>query len=141
MSQLKELRGVSRTHSALFTVLSELYTNALDHGVLELDSKLKQGPGGFERYFAERTRRLAALTDGQVDLTLTAQGECLSLRVTDSGRGFASAQQAPAAGPRAPFGRGIPLVRALCDEVVYDRRGSTVEVRFPQRQGGDKSAG
>ena len=29
-------------HSELFTVLSELYNNALEHGVLELDSALKQ---------------------------------------------------------------------------------------------------
>jgi len=133
MSQLKELRGANCQQSAVFTVLSELYVNALDHGVLELDSKLKQGPAGFEIYFGERARRLAALSAGQVEIALAAQGDRLTIRIADSGRGFDSARQAPAAGPLAPFGRGIPLVRALCGEVVYERNGASVEVRFPQR--------
>lgn len=41
-------------HSELFTVLSELYNNALEHGVLELDSALKQSDAGFFAYFARR---------------------------------------------------------------------------------------
>jgi len=39
-------------------ILSELFNNALDHGILKLDSSLKQHEEGMEKYFDERAKTL-----------------------------------------------------------------------------------
>ena len=50
----------------LFTVLAELFNNALDHGILELDSGLKRDVEGFSEYYKQRIERLEKLENGQV---------------------------------------------------------------------------
>ena len=55
------------------TVLGELFTNALDHGVLGLSSTLKHGEGGFERYLCARMDALSSLTEGSVAVTLESE--------------------------------------------------------------------
>ena len=54
----------------LYMVFSELISNALDHGVLKLNSLLKDGPNGFEAFMALRQERLASLRDGFVDVAV-----------------------------------------------------------------------
>lgn len=121
---------------ALFLILSELYNNALDHGLLGLDSATKARPGGFELYLQQRSDRLATLGDGRVDLSFhvhAVEGQAvLDIEVVDSGPGFDHARLAFAGaegGPR-PHGRGIALVRSLCRELIYTGSGSRVFARF-----------
>ena len=38
----------------LYTIACELFVNAVDHGVLRLDSKIKAQPGGFDEYYRRR---------------------------------------------------------------------------------------
>jgi len=120
----------------LFTVLSELYTNALDHGVLGLDSALKCDAEGFEHYFLEREKRLAALNDGRISISFRYQpqsgGGCIRLRVEDSGAGFD--YRAVLAEDRrkqsALYGRGIYLVRQLCQSLRYEGYGNRVVAEY-----------
>lgn len=126
---------------ALFLVISELFNNALDHGLLGLDSSIKSGPGGFEDYLQLRTHRLATLQGGQIGLAfhvhqLDAKA-VLDIFVQDSGPGFDFAALDRAADTHGgvekderPSGRGIALVRSLCAEVVYSGTGSKVWVRY-----------
>ncbi len=131
-----EIQGLDPHKNQLFTILSELFANALDHGLLGLDSGLKAGPEGFARYFAEREARLAALKDGWIDIHLNhepvGEGGRLLLRVEDSGPGFdyAAHLQAPPPGPEAFSGRGITLLRNLCAEVRYEPPGNRVQIRY-----------
>lgn len=122
-------------NAKLYLVLSELVSNALDHGVLALDSRVKLEPEGFQRYLAIRSEKLAALADGSIDVAITSlegPGNArLRMEVTDSGAGFDYARvlrHEPDGS--APFGRGIPLVRRLCESVEYRGRGNQVEVVF-----------
>jgi len=120
----------------LFTVLSELYVNALDHGVLGLDSALKCDAEGFERYFVEREKRLVALDDGRISISFRYQpqsgGGCIRLRVEDSGAGFD--YRAVLAEDRqkrsALYGRGIYLVRQLCQSLRYEGYGNRVVAEY-----------
>src|SRR5690606_21123140 len=50
----------------IYTVLTELYSNALEHGILGLNSEDKQTPGGFLAYYQERERRLEEVSCGWV---------------------------------------------------------------------------
>ena len=124
--------GMYASHARLFTVVSELYNNALDHGLLKLDSKLKHSSDGFEAYFALRTQRLMQLQEGQVTLSLTytPTERILKIIVCDSGEGFAHQSHSIQAEIGDPYGRGIQLITALSDSVRYLGSGNVVEVLF-----------
>ena len=126
LSMFNELPGVAVRNPALFTILAELYNNALDHGVLGLDSSLKTLD--FSAYLDERERRLAALGDSRVTLSIHCghQGSrrTMEICVHDSGGGF-DPHTLPAAAPDAAFGRGISLVRSLCKTLDYQDSGSS----------------
>ncbi len=128
--------GLEHHSATLFTVLSELYLNALDHGVLQLSSQLKAGQDGFSNYFTERESRLENLSEGHVSITVTIEGpisnRMLRITVEDSGEGFdpAGLDQGGTDQEGNPLhsGRGILLVRGLCDAVHYSTPGNRVTV-------------
>jgi CheY-like chemotaxis protein len=127
LSQLQEIPGLDEHRAALYTVLSELYSNALEHGVLRLSSRLKDEPDGFERYVAARERQLAALSGGWVRMSAVCAQWCgggeLTIRVEDSGEGF-DWHALPEQAPGSVHGRGLNLVRGLCRSLEFDRSGS-----------------
>lgn len=120
----------------LFVVLSELFNNSLDHGLLRLDSGLKRGPDGFDAFLAQRSQRLADLREGEIVMTVERTGGVngTSLRVTclDSGEGFDTNGIANrAASQEAPFGRGLELVARLCSDIEFNRAGNQVTGLLP----------
>jgi anti-sigma regulatory factor (Ser/Thr protein kinase) len=122
----------------LFTALSELNANAFEHGVLGLESALKDSPDGFIEYFDHRERRRRELREGRVriDLRHEPQGEgeggTLTIRVEDSGAGFDHEKQERSLDDDlGNCGRGMGLLRALCSEIRYAGRGNVVEAVFP----------
>ena len=72
MNQIQEIEGPGDYTQHLFTVLTELYVNALDHGILGLSSKLKDSPDGFRLYLTPENRACRSwLTDGSVSASVT----------------------------------------------------------------------
>lgn len=68
--------GVPDTRIArLHTVLMELVTNAVDHGLLGLDSELKEGPDGFMCYLEERMLRLQQLRQARLQVSIALRRE------------------------------------------------------------------
>jgi len=135
VSYLLELEQLEAERKSLFTVLTELYLNALDHGVLGLDSSLKSDPSGFEAYFRTRKKRLAALDSGYVkfDLSVEQQADRRSilLRIEDSGKGFDYEDHTQMTNwQMALSGRGIFLVQDLCDSLEYEGEGNIALARF-----------
>jgi len=135
MQMLMDLQGLHEHRERLYTILAELFSNALEHGLLGLDSGLKQTPQGFMAYYTAREQRLAALESGQIRITLThtAIGTAgqLTLRLEDSGPGFDYHSSLPALTENISHGgRGIPLVRALCKELIYSGAGNCVEAVY-----------
>jgi CheY-like chemotaxis protein len=132
---LLEVQGLRPQGGALYTVLAELYSNALEHGVLGLDSALKANAEGFAEYYRQRSQRLARLSDGYVRFHLRLQPEAgggrLVVRVEDSGPGYdpsrVLAQQAHVSGLS---GRGLTLVRQLSERCSWDAGGQGVSVEF-----------
>ena len=129
LSRLLEIPGLRPQAGALFTVLSELYSNALEHGLLRLDSAWKQDSDGFALYYQERGERLRSLVDGWIRITLnhlpTPDGGMLQIECEDSGNGFA-----PDRACADYAGRGLALVAALAQEVEVKGASSTVRVVF-----------
>lgn len=127
--------------SRFFTILSELYVNALDHGLLDLDSRIKSEADGFERYFGLRSERLAILEDGEITIRLThhyrvSGGGWIEVAVSDTGPGFDHQRclrqlTNPELGDgTTPSGRGLGLLLTLCDAVHFNEAGNAVSVEF-----------
>lgn len=116
----------------LFTLISELYNNALEHGLLKLDSSLKDTPDGFEEYYRQRKQRLEGLSDESIQLSLELielGSRKLMIVLTDSGDGFDyAAVKSPeeSCGDDFSFGRGIELIRSLCEKLEFSNGGTTV---------------
>lgn len=135
---INQIKPLQPHQGQLFLIISELFNNALDHGVLGLDSQAKDQDGGFERYLEDRESRLSHLQDGRIDMGFylhRVSGQAvLDIRVRDSGAGFDfDAYLASLDADQSllqTHGRGIRLVRNLCSQLVYGENGSNVQVRY-----------
>jgi hypothetical protein len=135
LNVLVEVPGLRRHSGSLYTILAELYSNGLEHGILRLDSSWKKSPEGFTRYYEERAQRLAELHDGYIRFNLAHQtsddGGTLTIRVQDSGKGFAFDRNIDNEHKTQGYsGRGIPLIRTMCHSLRYLGTGNEVEVVF-----------
>ncbi len=134
---ITQVNALKPHQGGLFLILSELFNNALDHGLLKLDSATKSLAGGFEIYLQQRAERLAGLDHGKIDLSflLHTIDDCavLDISLGDSGAGFdyqAWMDGNAAFGDEFPHGRGLALVRSLCSEVIFSGNGNKVWARF-----------
>lgn len=119
--------------NAVQVVIAELVANAVQHGVLGMESRDKQSPEGFAAFYQEIRDRLAVIQHGWVDIELQQAngpgGRTLTIRVSDSGEGYK---------PRTPTddaslslsGRGLHIVSEMADHVRMLDEGRTVEVTF-----------
>lgn len=116
-------------------ILSELIANALDWGVLGLDSDMKKDPEEFEQYVAARQKKLDALTEGWIKVDLEhapsySEGRFI-VRVEDSGPGFDHSKNRPQHVDNTSFGgRGIRMARDLCEKFSYQGKGNRVEAVY-----------
>ncbi|ROR35155.1 ATP-binding SpoIIE family protein phosphatase [Inmirania thermothiophila] len=141
-----EVLGLHTHRVRLYVVLAELFANALEHGLLRLDSGLKADAEGFARYYRAREAGLAGLTEGRIVVAMRHEaapdGGVLEITVEDSGPGFepARAEGLPD-DPHRLAGRGIALVRALCEAVRYEDGGRRVVARYRWHRAADEPAG
>jgi CheY-like chemotaxis protein len=133
---LMEVPALRSYAGRLYTVMAELYSNALDHGVLKLSSALKSTPNGFAEYYQLRNERLMALTEGFITLHFAYagndEGGKLTIEIVDSGSGFAFdavLSDAPA-GAAKLSGRGLVLLQQICTRLEYLGNGNHVRVEF-----------
>lgn len=129
-----EVPGLRRKSGEIYTLLSELYTNALEHGVLGLSSGWKATPDGFGRYYAERERRLQSVSDHFIRFTLTHtmtdRGGQLTIVCEDSGSGFDYLNQSEADNACGYSGRGLMLLRKLGRSLSFREYGTRAEIVY-----------
>ncbi|WP_067222584.1 fused response regulator/phosphatase [Marinomonas gallaica] len=126
---------LNKRSSEVFMILSEMYSNALEHGILNLDSKLKSTVEGFAEYYSLRESKLEQLLEGKVviDVKVTAeQGEgCLCLTMSDSGKGFDTSNlQLNDFDHDRPFNRGLSLINQLCNKVELSDDGTKISIIY-----------
>jgi CheY-like chemotaxis protein/anti-sigma regulatory factor (Ser/Thr protein kinase) len=127
-----------RRHAGeIYTVLAELYSNALEHGLMGLDSSQKSSASGFAAYYQARATALEGLK-GFVRFEFAchidgANGE-LVINVVDSGPGFDFATRLADENRQTAYhGRGVRLLKSLCQSLEYKGAGNEVEVVFSWR--------
>lgn len=139
MGHIHAVEGNDDQWQNLYTILTELFVNALDHGVLGLKSELKHEADGFSQYFHEREKRLEQLTTGYVDISLAyyvlKNGGKVIIVIKDSGPGFSyetyeKKSKTLQDSPTALSGRGIELVKQLSESLQYKENGTLVTAEF-----------
>lgn len=129
--------NLEKTHQGqVFLIFTELFNNAMDHGILGLDSRLKHKQGGFEHYIDERRQRLGNLQQGVIEISIERlrqnEQELICLSLHDSGPGFDYQKQMSggACSEQQPSGRGIALVSQLSQSITYSSSGSAVTALY-----------
>lgn len=141
MNHIKDIEGNAEHWQCVYTILTELYVNALDHGVLGLTSDLKSSSEGFSEYFNEREARLSVLKDGFIDINMRhykfENGGEIIIEIKDSGEGFESydaiesvIQLSTEEQLKKLCGRGIELVKQMTNSLTYTDNGTRVEASF-----------
>lgn len=138
MNQVQELEGNGEHWQSVYTILTELFVNALDHGLLDMSSSLKGSAEGFAQYYNERQVKLNKLKTGTIDLSLLyfelGEQKKLVIRIVDSGAGFDSKQYLTDDSSQQYLfklcGRGIELVKNLSYSLQYNEKGNAAEAVY-----------
>ncbi len=123
VSQLPRLRAHRTT---IYLLLAEAYNNALEHGLLKLDSRLKDTPDGFAHYYLQRSQRLVQLEQGEITIAVSYddQQQQLEFTITDSGDGFSTKTLNKATAH--PHGKGLELLQQLAKHVQWRQNGRQI---------------
>ncbi len=134
IEMLGALEPVQRHRNNLFVILSEAYNNAVDHGLLGLDSGLKNTESGFYEYYAVRDKALKQLTEGHIDIEVSYLPErhLFLIGVSDSGAGFEH-DKVPTFDDDCEYGRGLKLVNELADKLYFNRKGNQICIEYSGR--------
>lgn len=119
-----------RERCRMCLALEEAIRNALVHGNLEVDSKLKDAIDDdlFERKVEER-QQASPYCDRSVEIVGWFNAEQVVFEITDEGPGFDVAQVPDPTQDDlldCPSGRGIFLMRSCMDEVRFNSKGNQV---------------
>ena len=134
LAMIAPAAGLSGHKDILHTILTELYLNALEHGILGLSSCLKNEDDGSQTFYTEKEKRLKSLKEGQIEVIVSQDKRSdingIRIWIHDSGAGF-DHHKIPASSSDDSHGRGLMLVKSLCnDEVYFKNGGATVEVFY-----------
>lgn len=134
VSFLSAIKGVELHQHKLFVIMSELFNNALEHGVLRLESSIKDTADGFERYYQLREERLNSIVDQSIGIELEyirGSPNRIRLVITDSGDGFDfQKKQNELEANENSHGRGLNLLSTLCAHLEYSNGGKTVTAYY-----------
>jgi len=134
---IMEIQGLSEHRERIYTILSELYSNSLEHGILQLDSSVKENPQGFTEYYNARELALKNLDCASIEISVEHQplpsntGGEIIIVVEDTGTGFdiSNSNSSLEININA-HGRGINLVKSLCTSLSYTNEGTKVEAHY-----------
>lgn len=143
---LDALPGLEGRRVEVFAVAAELVNNAIDHGVLGLESASKTDPDSFCAFYEDRARRLEALDRGRVELSIRVEKSgpraLVDIEVTDSGPGFDVSVSADRGEGFEMHGRGLEMVRSISQTLEFSPRGNRVHARcsFEEDRSGESAA-
>lgn len=131
LSALSQLPHLRRHRTTIYLFLAEAFNNALEHGLLELTSTMKQDPEGFAEYYRLRLERLHALQHGEIRIRVQFEPSSkeLTVSVSDNGRGTADVAVASNLVEKT-HGRGLELLRQMTTDLQWDSETRTVSFKY-----------
>ncbi|EKE84273.1 PP2C family protein-serine/threonine phosphatase [Idiomarina xiamenensis] len=132
VQSLGQFRGIRDHRTTLYLLLAEAYNNALEHGILGLDSSLKEQHEGFERYYQLRQQRLATLEQAEISFQIRylPQQACLHMNIRNSGSSWSPSVSARQQLATREYGRGLELMERLCDELALSDNGRCLSLVY-----------
>jgi two-component system, HptB-dependent secretion and biofilm response regulator len=136
MQGINGLQSIPNGRSVVHTVLTEIYANALDHGLLKLDSSIKSSPDGYMAFYQQKQTRLETINEGNIQIELSHElkpggGGKLVIHVVDSGEGFDfKNRNTDLSQIKGYSGRGMGLISKLCKEVKFLGKGNVIMVLY-----------
>ncbi|MCP3848715.1 MAG: SpoIIE family protein phosphatase [Gammaproteobacteria bacterium] len=131
-----EIQGHQIQQDQLSMVLTELFCNSLDHGLLGLDSSIKSTPEGFMQFYSDKESRLNNLESGRLLISVKNEphenGGDLIIVFEDSGEGFDVSEIDQAVvdnstpNPLKFSGRGLSLIKNYCQSVSFNEIGNQI---------------
>lgn len=123
---LKEHKGV------IYTLLTEMYNNTLDYGILGLNGDEKDADDGFHQYYEKREKLLNDLNGACINIDIhcqiTTDSADLSIEMRHNGYTFdVTGRKSSEDGLH---GRGMGLIEAICRQVEYSDEGRTLKVIY-----------
>jgi CheY-like chemotaxis protein len=119
------------------TALTEALANAIDHGNLELDSKLRESEVNAYRQLGAQRASQSPYRDRRVHVTAGLTREAATYVIRDEGPGFDPATLPDPTDPEnllRASGRGVMLIRTFMDEVTFNAIGT--EITMTKRRAG-----
>jgi len=119
----------------LSLIVTELFANALDHGLLGMDSALKERGEGLMEYYLLREQRLQSLQEGLISFDLSCRvkdgvGE-FHIQCEDSGTGFDyAALLARQQDDSQCSGRGLRMIAAIGANLTINRTGNGISLDY-----------
>lgn len=139
VDMMMQIQPIANHKERISIVLDELFNNALDHGVLQLDSSLKQQEDGFLKFLTKRQQQLEKLASGFIEIVIQHkplaeyEGEMV-IKIHDSGKGFdyKTLNQPNEKGSDQTIfsGRGLLLARSLCHQLEFQGDGNVVKAVY-----------
>lgn len=111
------------------SVLSELFANAIEHGLLKLESDIKDQPDGFYLFYQLREQRLRELDEHycvSLELDYDPLQHKLGMQVEHNGEGFDYHKIDLSSEDKLAHGRGVLLASELCQSLEYSNGGRCV---------------
>ena len=124
----------SNNADVIAMAVHEALVNALDHGNLEMESRMKGDLFMDEDpYLKLRAARMAdpVYAGRLIEVRLALDTERFELEISDEGQGFDASRLSPLPGDSdmAPhFGRGLPLILLVMDEVHFNEKGNQIRM-------------
>lgn len=114
------------------SVLSELFANAIEHGLLKLDSALKDDPEGFFAFYELREKRMSELDESywvNLDVDYDPDRSQVTFLLEHNGDGFDYKNLVDQNNDKT-HGRGVILVSELCESFEYSKHGRCVKAIY-----------
>lgn len=135
ISNFVKSNGASiKNQSEISLALSELLTNALEHGVYGISNSKKSfliENGDFDSYMKEAEVKYKD-KHIQVEYSIREEGESriFVCRINDGGKGFdTKILKDLVVNPQSFNGRGIMIIKKLIDRMYYNETGNTIVMR------------
>lgn len=129
---LGALPSFQRHIGIIEVLLSEIYFNALDYSILGVDGFEKENEEQFSEYYKIRDEKLNNLEDAFMEFEFSYSSvndnQELVIRMQDSGKGYHG--HAAATSDDSLHGRGLGIVRSLCEHVEFSDAGRTLEIVY-----------
>lgn len=132
LDMVSAFQGMEKHRSTLFLLLAEMYNNSVDHGLLNLNSDVKNEDEGFFEFYVQRQEALDNLTEGYLRLQVEHKAEfnSIQLSITDSGKGFDADKVKAKLKDSDHHGRGLKLICELAKKLDYKDQGRTIIVDY-----------